>query len=158
MSALGDGERVRGTPLSSVEVHAILTNLGSDPEIANGVAASPATSADDLQWLALHGAWFARWLVSQNPHTSHETLLRLMNEPDVSYATGSFVAQKGCDADVIRIFWERECSRNLPKGDSAFRALAANPCTPKDILRTLGTFPDPVGSSATETLDSLSAQ
>lgn len=160
MRALGDGERVPGTPLTSSEAHAILTNLGSDPVIQNGVAASSATSVDDLQWLAGNGSKLTRFSVAQNPHASHETLLFLMNDPDfeVRYSTGVVVASKRCDAEVIRIFWDREISRNLPPGDSAFRAMSANPCTPEDILRKLGTFPDPVGSSAAATLQSVSAR
>ena len=160
MGALGEGERVRGTPLTSAEVHAILGNLGSDPVIQNGIAASPATSVDDLQWLAGNGGKFVRFSVAQNPHASHETLLLLMDDPDyeVSYSTGSVVALKRCDAEVIRIFWYREISRNLPKSDSSFRAMSANPCTPEDILRKLGTFPNPVGSSAAATLQSLSTR
>lgn len=160
MRALGDGERVPGTPLTSAEVHAILTNLGSDPEIENGVAASLATSADDLQWLAVHGRNSARLAVAKNPHTSHETLLHLMNDPDfgIRYVTGLSAAGSGCDAEIARIFWDRENSTNLPNNDVIYRQMAANPCTPKDILRKLKTYPAPVGASAAATLHSLSAR
>jgi hypothetical protein len=159
-AALGDGERTRGIPLTSAEVHAILTNLGSDPEVEHAVAASSATSVDDLQWLALHGSKFTRVSVGENPHISPETRSQLMDDPDggVSYSTGFAAATRGCDVGAIRTFWERESSWNLPNADSTFRALAGNPCTPKDILCKLRTFPDPVGPSAAATLHSLSAR
>lgn len=158
-AALNTGQRTRGVPLTSAEVHAILTNLGSDPMIEEGVASSRVTSVDDLQWLALHGNEDTRADVGQNPHTPPETRRRLMNDLDVvSYRIGSAAAARLCDPEVNRIFWDRENRRNLPKSDLAYEELAANPCTPKDILRKLKTFPDPVGASAAATLRSHSVR
>ncbi len=159
-AALGHGERVAGIPLTSTEVHAILTNLGSDPVLETCVAASPATSVEDLQWLAVNGRNSARLSVAKNPHSSHETLLRLMDDPDfgIRYVTGSSVAEHGCDSEIIRIFWDRESSRNLPRGSASFRALAGNPCTPKDILSKLTDSPGDVGKQARTSLHALSTK
>ena len=158
-AALNTGQRTRGVPLTSAEVHAILTNLGSDPMIEEGVASSRVTSVDDLQWLALHGNEDARADVGQNPHTPPETRRRLMNDLDVvSYRIGSAAAARLCDPEVNRIFWNRENRRNLPKSDLAYQELAANPCTPKDILRKLETFPEPVGPKARATVLGLSTK
>jgi hypothetical protein len=159
LAALSKGERTRGIALTSAEAHAILINLGSDPEIEDRVAMSPVTSVDDLQWLALHGNEETRVSVGQNGHTPPETRRRLMDDIDViSYRIGSVAVARLCDPEVNRIFWNRENRRNLPKVDLAYQELAANACTPKDILRKLETFPDPVGASAAATLHSLSAK
>ena len=159
LAALRTGQRTRETPLTSAEVHAILTNLGSDPDVETFVALSRVTSVDDLQWLALHGSEDTRSAVGQNAHTPPETRRRLMDNPDVvSYAIGSAAAARLCDPEVNRIFWDRENRRNLPKSDLAYQELAANPCTPKDILHKLKTFPDPVGASAAATLHSHSGR
>jgi hypothetical protein len=160
LAALSTGERTRGISLTSAEVHAILTNLGSDPDVESFVASARATSVDDLQWLALHGDESTRVSVGQNAHTPPATRRRLMDDPDarVSYSIGVAAASRLCDPEVIRIFWQRESSKNLPKDDVTYRQLAANACTPKDILRKLKTFPDPVGASAAATLHSLSAR
>jgi len=154
-AALNSGQRTPGVPLTSAEVHAVLTNLGSDPEIEEGVALSPVTSVDDLQWLALHGNEDTRADVGQNPHTPPETRRQLMNDLDVvSYRIGITAAARLCDPELNRMFWNRESRRDLPKIDLAYQELAASPCTPKDILRKLETFPDPVGASAAATLRS----
>jgi hypothetical protein len=155
LAALSTGQRTREAPLTSAEVHAILTNLRSDPDVETFVALSHVTSVDDLQWLALHGSEDIRSAVGENAHTPPETRRRLMDNPDVvSYAIGSAAAARLCDPEVNRIFWDRENRRNLPKSDLAYQELAANPCTPKDILLKLKTFPDPVGASAAATLRS----
>lgn len=156
LAALGAGERTRGVPLTSAEVHAILTNLGSDPIIEERVASSRVTSVDDLQWLALHGSEDARVGVGQNPLTPPATRRRLMDDVDVvSYRIGSFAAARLCDPAVNRAFWDRENRRNVPKSDLAFQELADNACTPKDILRKLETFPEPVGPKARATILAL---
>jgi hypothetical protein len=156
IAALSTGQRTPGVPLTRAEVHAILTNLGSDPIIEEAVASSRMTSVEDLQWLALNGGQDTRADVGQNPHTPAATRRRLMDDVDVvSYRIGSVAAEKLCDPEVNRAFWDRENRRNLPKSDLAYQQLAANACTPKDILRKLETFPEPVGPKARATVLSL---
>jgi hypothetical protein len=159
-AALNTGQRTPGgVPLTSAEVHAVLTNLGSDPEIEEGVALSPMTSVEDLQWLAVHGNQDTRAYVGQNPHTPPETRRQLMNDLDVvSYRIGITAAARLCDPELNRIFWNRENRRDLPKIDLAYQELAVNPCTPKDILRKLETFPEPVGPKARATVLGLSTK
>ena len=159
LAALNTGQRTPGIPLTSAEAHAILTNLGSDPIIEESVALSRVTSVDDLEWLALHGDEDTRADVGQNAHTPPSTRRRLMDDLDVvSYRIGSVAALRLCDPEVNRAFWNRENRRNLPKTDLAYQELAANACTPKDILLELKTFSDPVGPKASATLVTLSTK
>ncbi len=159
LAALSTGQRTRGIPLTSAEAHAILTNLGSDPNIEEAVALSRVTSVDDLQWLALHGRKDTRADVGQNAHTPPATRRRLMDDLEVvSYRIGSAAATQLCDPEVNRAFWNRENRKNLPKTDLAYQELADNACTPKDILLELKTFPDPAGPKARATLLKLSTK
>ena len=105
LAALNTSQGTRGIPLTSAEVHVILTNLGSDPIIQERVTLSRVTSVDDLEWLALHGNEDTRADVGQNAHTPPSTRRRLMDDLDVvSYRIGSVAASRLCDAEANRAF------------------------------------------------------
>lgn len=154
IAALNNNQRVVGTPLTNAEVHAVLTNLGSNPLIERAAAACGATSVEDLQWLSVHGGKFARQSVGLNPHAPQETLRRLMNDPDpdVQFSTGYAAAESGCDSSLLRTFWDRESAKDQRKDEDSFRRLAGNSCTPKDILESLTAYPGDVGQKAKATL------
>ena len=69
---------VVGTPLTSAEVHAILTNLDSDPLVEDAVAGCRATSVSDLQWLSARGRKLTREAVAHNPRTPDSVLRCLL--------------------------------------------------------------------------------
>jgi hypothetical protein len=114
VGALNNGERVVGTPLTSAEVHAVLTNLDSDPLVENAVAGCRAISGNDSQWLSEHGRRLARESLAHNPSTPDSVLRHLMEDPDsdVQFWTGYSVALHVCDAKMLRRFWERESKQS----------------------------------------------
>jgi len=150
VGALNNGERVVGTPLTSAEVHAVLTNLDSDPLIEDAVAGCRETSANDLQWLSEHGRKLARESLAHNPSTPDGVLRHLMQDPDpdVQFWTGYSVALNVCDPKMLRTFWERESNKAQRKDGNAFYRLATNACTPNDVLELLADYPGDVGPQA----------
>jgi hypothetical protein len=158
VGALNNGERVVGTPLTGAEVHAVLTNLDSDPLVENAVAGCRATSSNDLQWLSEHRRRLARESLAHNPSTPDSVLRHLMEDPDsdVQFWTGYSVALYVCDAKMLRRFWERESNKAQRKDRDAFYRLAINPCTPNDVLELLADYPGNVGPQAKATMQASS--
>ena len=160
VGALNNGERVVGTPLTSAEVHAVLTNLDSDSLIEDAVAGCRETDANDLQWLSEHGRKLARESLAHNPSTPDGVLRHLMEDPDpdVQFWTGYSVALNVCNPKMLRTFWERESNKAQRKDGNAFYRLATNACTPNDVLELLADYPGDVGPQAKAAMQAYSTK
>ncbi len=147
-TVMGPGSGV--SAFSADQIHAVLRNFGK--EFENDIAHSPATSSEDLAWIAEHGERYSRAAVATNQKTPDDVLRKLLTDGDsqVVFFAQHAAAQRLCDQDVLRSIWERKSDPNIKSNHPRFLAgdpelpalMANNPCTPTEIVAAMAASPD----------------
>ena len=139
-SSISDGS------LTGEEMDTLLNHFGA--EFSRDIASSSHAAAENFLWIFLHGDLESRKALTMNPAVPDDVLRKLLTDPnpEVLRLSQRAAGQRLCDPEVLRSIYIKKSDRTVPSNRPKYLAsdpqlpdlMAANPCTPPDVLTWMG--------------------